>query len=159
MRIPDTNQSRQSQWVRFGLPVLIAMICSTISGCGTAFREEPPLSEVTSVHVLTDANFAAEVLDNPQPVLVDAWASWCHPCLEMKPVLQKLSAEFAGQVKIGELDVEANRFTAEKYDVESLPTILIFHEGTVVRRLVGLHTQAELTEAFNAVLKSRQLTR
>lgn len=100
-----------------------------------AAQRERGTSSAGAVVALTDANFQAEVLDSGQPVLVDVWAAWCRPCQEMKPIIKELAAGFAGRAKVGELDSQANRFTAEKYGVDSFPMILIFHDGAVARRL------------------------
>ena len=103
---------------------------------------------------LTDENFQQEVLDSQQPVLVDMWAQWCPPCIELKPTLRKLAAEFAGEVKIGELDVDTNAFIAEKYDVKQYPTLIVFRNGQEVERLIGLKTHAELSELLRSMTVS-----
>ncbi len=95
---------------------------------------------------LTDATFDAEVLKAAEPVLVDFWAAWCGPCRIQGPIVEKLSEEFAGKVKIGKLDVDANPANAQKYGVMSIPTIILYRGGQVVEQMVGLQTEQALRE-------------
>jgi len=100
------------------------------------------MSEVT----LTDANFAAEVLNAEGPVLVDFWAPWCGPCQQMGPVVEELAAAYAGKMKVGKLNVDDNQETAGKYQVLSIPTFLVFNGGEVVDKLVGGVAKDKLKE-------------
>ena len=86
---------------------------------------------------LTDANFASEVLESDQPVLVDFWATWCGPCRIIAPIIVELADEFEGKAKIAKLDVDHNPKTAMQYGVRSIPTLLFFKDGQVVDQLVG----------------------
>lgn len=86
---------------------------------------------------VTDANFETEVIQSEIPVLVDFWADWCAPCRMVAPVLEELASELAGRVKVAKLNVDANRETAAKYDIMSIPTIVLFKEGKVVKQVVG----------------------
>lgn len=88
--------------------------------------------------MLTDATFEAEVLQSAEPVFVDFWAPWCGPCQMMGPIVEELSKEYdAGKIKIAKLNVDDNPVTAGKYQVLSIPTFLVFKNGTVVDKLVG----------------------
>ena len=93
---------------------------------------------------LTDASFAADVERAPLPVLVDAWAPWCGPCRMIAPVIDELARELAGRVRIGKLDVDENPITAARYDLRSIPTLLIFQAGREVDRMVGVQPKAEI---------------
>ncbi len=86
---------------------------------------------------LTDANFASEVLESDQPVLVDFWATWCGPCRIIAPIIIELADEFEGKAKVAKLDVDHNPQTAMQYGVRSIPTLLFFKDGQVVDQLVG----------------------
>jgi len=86
---------------------------------------------------ITKDNFEAEVLKSDIPVLVDIWAPWCKPCREVGPIIEELANEYAGKMKIGKLNVDGNSEMAMKYQIQSIPTILIFKGGKEVQRLMG----------------------
>ena len=90
---------------------------------------------------VTDANFAATVGSSHLPVLLDMWAAWCGPCRMIAPTIEMLAGELAGKVLVGKLDVDANRQTAARFGVQSIPTLLILNDGREVDRLVGLQTR------------------
>ena len=86
---------------------------------------------------LTSANFASEVIESEQPVLVDFWAEWCGPCKMIGPVLDQLSGEIEGQAKIGKVNVDNARDLAIQYNVKSIPLLLFFKNGEVKDQIVG----------------------
>ena len=88
-------------------------------------------------HLVSDADFAAEVLNHDGPVLVDFWADWCPPCKAMDPILDQLSDELAGRVKIVKLDVADNPATVVRYNVRAMPTLIVFKDGEPVDLHVG----------------------
>ena len=99
---------------------------------------------------LTDANFDSEVLRSSVPVLVDFWAPWCGPCRQMGPVVEELAAENAGSVIIGKLNVDEAPGPALQYGISTIPTLMLFKNGEVVERFVGVQPKAQLQEAINA---------
>ncbi len=101
----------------------------------------------------TDANFESEVLKANVPVLVDFWADWCMPCKALGPTIDELATEFAGKVKVGKMSTEDSRETPVKYNVQAIPTILIFKGGEVVQKFVGLTSKKDFQAALTGVLK------
>ena len=104
------------------------------------------MSEIT----FTDANFDAEVMKHNGTVLVDFFAPWCGPCKMMAPVIEKLAEEYDGKVKIGKLDVDENGETAMKYEVQSIPTLIIFKNGEVVDKLIGFQSEEALKSKLDS---------
>ena len=89
----------------------------------------------------TDANFQEEVLNASGPVLVDFWAEWCGPCKAIGPAIEELASDFDGKAKVGKVDIDSNRDIAMQYNIQSIPSILIFKDGQVVETFVGMFTQ------------------
>jgi len=87
--------------------------------------------------VLTELNFEQEVIKSDKPVLVDFWAPWCGPCRMMAPIVEELAEEFKDKAKVGKLNVDENANLAQKYNIMSIPTFLIFKDGKVAEQLVG----------------------
>ena len=90
-----------------------------------------------SVLEVSDANFQAEVLDSDLPVIVDFWAAWCGPCRMVGPLVEEIANDYEGKVKVTKLNVDENRETAGKYGIMSIPTILLFKDGSVSKQVVG----------------------
>ena len=86
---------------------------------------------------LTDANFDADVLKSPQPVMVDFWAAWCSPCRALAPIVDELATAYSGKVKVGKMDVDTSPVTPQRYGVRGVPTLLIFKNGQVQEQIVG----------------------
>ena len=94
---------------------------------------------MASEHVITttEATFDNDVVNSDVPVIVDFWATWCGPCKAIAPLLDKLATEQGGKLKVAKVDVDSNRGIALKYNVTSVPTLLVFKGGEVVQRKVG----------------------
>jgi thioredoxin 1 len=97
-----------------------------------------------NVCVVTSENWEAEVLGSKEPVLVDFWAVWCSPCRMIAPTIDALAAEYAGRVKVAKVNVDDNEELAARYDIRSIPTLLVFREGRVVDQRVGALPRSEL---------------
>ena len=100
----------------------------------------------------TDANFDAEVIGSNVPVLVDFWAEWCMPCRMLGPTIDQLAAEYQGRVKVGKVDTDSNRDSAVKYGILNSPTVLLFRNGKVERKFVGLTNKEEFKNALNTMV-------
>ena len=96
------------------------------------------------MEIINDSNFETEVLKSDKPVLVDFFATWCGPCRQMLPIVTELSEELAGQVKIVKMDVDEAPKTPEKYDIASIPTLILFKGGEAVATHNGAIPKAEL---------------
>ena len=86
---------------------------------------------------ITEKNFEAEVISSNIPVLIDFWAVWCAPCKLIAPIVEELSVEYAGKLKVGKCDVDSNQSIAIRYGIRSIPTLLIFKNGEVVQQIIG----------------------
>jgi thioredoxin 1 len=100
----------------------------------------------------TDTNFDTEVIKSDRPVLVDFWAPWCGPCKIIEPIVEEISAEYAGKLKVGKVNTDDNQKVASDYGVMSIPTLMIFKDGEVVERIIGAQPKTALTAKINAVL-------
>lgn len=90
-----------------------------------------------NVLVVGDSNFESEVIQSDVPVLVDFWAPWCAPCRMIAPIVEELSKEYAGKVKVAKMNVDENRAVPQKYNVMSIPTLLLFKGGQTIDQVVG----------------------
>ena len=97
----------------------------------------------------TDQNFDQEVLKSSTPVLVDFWAEWCMPCRMLAPTIEKIAKDYAGKVKVGKLDTDANRDVAAKYSISAIPTVILFKDGQVARKFVGLTQERDFKAALD----------
>jgi len=101
---------------------------------------------------ITDDNFETEVTKSDIPVLIDFWAVWCGPCKLIAPIVEELSTEYEGKVKIGKLDVDSNQQTSIKFGVRSIPTLLLFKDGNLKDTIIGAVPKSKIVEKLDAVL-------
>jgi thioredoxin 1 len=101
-----------------------------------------------NVKILTDANFAKTISNGVS--LVDFWAAWCGPCKVVGPIINELADEIDGKANICKLDIDKNQATAQKYGIQSIPTILIFKDGKQVDKLVGVKPKRALMKALQS---------
>jgi thioredoxin 1 len=103
---------------------------------------------------LTQGNWDQEVINSDKPVLVDFWAPWCGPCRVLGPTIDKIAAQFAGKVKVGKLNITDHPDVAVRYDISSIPQVLLFKRGDQpCERLVGLQPESTLVKLINRVLE------
>ena len=112
-----------------------------------------PLPSSTHPATVTDANFTDEVEQSPLPVLLDMWAPWCGPCRMIAPVIEQLAGELAGRVKVAKLNTDENPRTASRFNVRSIPTLLVLKDGGEIDRLVGAFPKQEILRRLESVLR------
>jgi len=117
--------------------------------CG---RCKTPLPVSTRPVTVTDATFATDVERSPLPVLVDAWDPWCGPCRMIAPVIDELAAELAGRLRVVKLNVDDNPRTASRFDLRSIPTLLVLRDGREVDRRVGVQPKHEIAPRLEKVI-------
>lgn len=103
---------------------------------------------MNAAKTFTDSSFQQDVLDNHETVVVDLWAPWCGPCRAVGPVIEELADDFAGRATVGKLNVDEHPEIASQYDVSSIPTVLVFRDGQVVERFVGVQPKATYAAAI-----------
>ena len=101
-----------------------------------------------NICVVSDANFEAEVLASSEPVVVDFFAEWCGPCKAMAPALEEVAGEMAGKVKIAKIDVDENPKTTVRYEIQAMPTLILFKGGEISSRHTGALVQKTKLEAW-----------
>jgi thioredoxin 2 len=102
--------------------------------------------------IVSDKTFSEEIISATIPVLLDCWAPWCGPCRTIGPIIDQLAKEFAGKVKFAKLNVDENPATSTKYNIMSIPTMLLFKDGKVVNSLVGALPKAEIENHLRSLI-------
>lgn len=99
----------------------------------------------------TDQNFKSEVLESKTPVLVDFWAQWCAPCRIVSPIVEELATEYGEKLKVGKLNVDENQISSD-YGVMSIPTLLLFKDGQVVKTMIGAQSKDNFKREIDSVI-------
>ena len=99
------------------------------------------MSDQSKPMTLTKEDFDTQVLDSEQPVLVDFWAAWCQPCLMLAPTIEQLADEYGDKVKVAKVDIDAYPELGSAYQVNSIPTVILFDGGRVAQKFVGLQSK------------------
>jgi thioredoxin 1 len=101
----------------------------------------------------SDAGFENEVLRSEVPVLVDFWAEWCGPCKMIGPILEEIARSYEGKIRIAKVNVDEHQATAAKFNIRSIPTLLLFKNGALIAQKVGAVSQSHLTAFLNGHLR------
>jgi thioredoxin 1 len=99
----------------------------------------------------TESNFENEVLKSAQPVLVDFWADWCMPCKALGPTIDELATEYAGRVKVGKVNTDANQSLSAQFGISAIPTVLLFQNGQIKERFIGLRSKRDFKSSLDTV--------
>ena len=101
---------------------------------------------------ITDSNFEETVLKSDKPVLVDFWAAWCGPCRMVGPIIDELSDEYDGKAVVGKIDIDSNQQYAAQFGVRNIPTVLVFKDGELVDRKVGVSSKNDYAQALDNLI-------
>ena len=109
-------------------------------------------SSVTEVSDVGDEDFETLVMQSDKLALIDFWADWCQPCHMLAPTIQALAEDYGDQIFVGKMDVEANPITPHRYEIRSIPTLLLFKEGELVEQLTGVRPKEEIESIIKAYI-------
>ena len=101
------------------------------------------------ISTLTDSTFDEEIGAADEPVIVDFWAEWCGPCKMISPILEEIASEQAGKVRVAKLNVDDNPDAARRYEVMSIPTLIVFRDGQPVKRMIGAKGKGQLLQELD----------
>ena len=110
------------------------------------------LIEITTSQSISDSNFEETVLKSDKPVMVDFWAAWCGPCRMVGPIIDELSEEYEGKAIIGKVDIDSNQQYAAQFGVRNIPTVLVFKDGELVDRKVGVSSKNDYAQAIDKLI-------
>lgn len=130
------------------IPVDKVELTTKCGKCGSVIPTED--LKVNTPIIVSDADFDTTVLKSPLPVLLDCWATWCGPCQMVSPIIDQLAKEWSGKVKVCKLNVDENPITAAKFQIQSIPTLIIFDAGTVKDMLIGAIPKKQIVKKMSA---------
>ena len=105
--------------------------------------------------ILTDQNFSQEVLESNIPVLVDFWAEWCVPCQMLTPIIQDIANKFNGKIKVGKLNIDHNPSISAIFEIEVIPTLILFHNKKIFKKFIGVPSKNLIAESINLTFTNK----
>ena len=108
-----------------------------------------------AVSDITDNSFQAEVIESDVPVLVDFWAPWCGPCRRVSPVVEEIAADKGGELKVVKVNIDENQQTAQKFNIMSIPTLMLFKHGELKKTVTGAYPKAQLVQELDRALEAQ----
>ena len=135
------------------LPIFAGILVSIVaSACRKSAGPAGDGARNPNIVILTEKNFDREVLAATNLVLVDFWATWCPPCKMLAPIIDEIATDYQGRVKVGSLDVDNAPALSERYQVQAIPTVLMFRGGKVADQFVGLRSKKEIQSQLDKLL-------
>ncbi|HTC21150.1 MAG TPA: thioredoxin [bacterium] len=132
---------------------ITALTCFFVGTFSLSYGSE---SESKWVLAVTDSSFKTEVQESKQPVLVDFWATWCGPCRMYGPIVDQLAKDYKGRLKVVRVDVDENPGLSSHFQIQAIPTSILFSKGKVFKTLYGLQTEAHMRALIGQILKKEQ---
>ena len=133
--------------------IFLALAMAVLAGCETKVENAstPPAEDSHHTVVITTDNFREVVLNSDQPVLLDFWAGWCGPCHQIAPLVESMAKEYEGRFVVGKVNVDQQMTLATEFEIESIPALLYFKNGKLVKRTVGVVSESMLRSAMEEV--------
>jgi thioredoxin 1 len=110
------------------------------------------MTTATVIHITSDEDFQREVLESDRPVLVDFWAEWCQPCHMLSPTIEAIAEAYGDRITVAKVETDANPGLSERFDITSIPSVILFNGGKEIERLVGVRPRADYETALGSEL-------
>ena len=146
--------------------LLVGLLLFSFAGCGVVVTDEMPTANGTQPEngspdsdteshgavTITEDSFQKDVLENPRVVMVDCWAPWCGPCVQLAPVVEEIAGEFQDRAVVGKLNVDNAPTLAQNYNVTGIPALLFFRNGQLIDTMVGLQPKENIVAKLNELI-------
>jgi thioredoxin 1 len=144
--------NRNATWLMVALLSLFVIGCTSQHGPDASSGTHAGPDGNHATVAVDDTNFNVIVLQSDKPVLVDFWAEWCGPCQVLTPIVEELATDFEGRAVVAKVDVDQSPFVAQQYGIASIPAIILFKDGKMVDRVIGIHSKEDLSAMLESAL-------